>query len=75
MMSGRRPDLDDGATFVGIVLGMIIGALYSLFHIKRKGSVRRKDLTQFGAGTAEIEMEASLQQAKQSAKARLDQRI
>lgn len=73
MMSRRRLDLDDGATFAGIVLGMAIGALYALFHIKRKGSVRRKDLTQFGAGTAEIEMEASLREAKQLAKARMDQ--
>ena len=72
-MSRRRLDLDDGATFAGIVLGMMIGALYALFHIKRKGSVTRKDLTQFGAGTAEIEMEASLRDAKQLAKARMDQ--
>lgn len=74
MMSRRRLDLDDDATFAGIVLGMAIGALYALFHIKRKGSVRRKDLTQFGAGTAEIEMEASLREAKQLAKARMDKR-
>lgn len=73
MMSRRRLDLDDGATFAGIVLGMMIGALYALFHIKRKGSLRRKDLTRFGAGTAEIEMDESLQEAKQLAKARKDQ--
>ena len=72
MMSRRRLDLDDGATFAGIVLGVMIGALYALLHIKRKGSVRRKDLTKFGAGTAEIEMETSLREAKQLAKARMD---
>lgn len=73
-MSRRRIDLDDGATFAGIIVGMVIGALYTLFHIKRKGAVRRKDLTQFGAGTAEVEMEASLRQAKRLAKSRMDER-
>ncbi len=72
MMSRKRLDLDDGATFAGIVLGMMIGALYALFHIKRKGSVRRKDLTQFGAGSAELEMEANLLEAKRLAKSRMD---
>ena len=73
-MSRRRPELDDGATFAGILLGLMIGALYAIFHIQRKGSVRRKDLTQFGAGTAEVEMEASLREAKRQAKARMDKR-
>ena len=71
-MKLNRPLLDDSATFVGILLGIVIGALYALLHIKQKGSVRRKDLTQFGAGTAEVEMEASLEEAKRLAKARLN---
>jgi len=70
-MKLNRPQLDDSVTFVGILLGIVIGALYALLHIKQKGSVRRKDLTQFGAGTAEVEMEASLEEAKRLAKARL----
>ncbi|MCY3914843.1 MAG: YtxH domain-containing protein [Chloroflexi bacterium] len=71
-MKLNRPQLDDSATFVGILLGIVIGALYALLHIKQKGSVRRKDLTQFGAGSAEVEMEASLEEAKRVAKARLN---
>jgi len=73
-MSLKRPELDDSATFVGILLGIVIGALYALLHIKQKGSVRRKDLTQFGAGTAEVEMEASLTEAKQLARSRLKEK-
>lgn len=69
-MSRKRPELDDGAAFVGILVGIVIGLLYALLHIKQKGRVRRKDLTGFGAGTAEVEMEASLQEAKKLARAR-----
>jgi gas vesicle protein len=70
-MSRRRPDLDDSATFVGILLGIVIGALFALFRVNQRGSVRRKDLAQFGAGSAEVEMAASLQEAKRSAKSRI----
>ena len=72
-MSPKLPELDDSATFVGILVGIVIGALFALLHIKQKGSVRRKDLTQFGAGTAEMEMEASLEEAKRLAKSRLNE--
>ncbi len=71
-MKLSRPQLDDSATFIGILLGIVIGALYALLHIKQKGAVRRKDLTQFGAGSAEVEMDASLEEAKRMAKARLN---
>ena len=71
-MSLKRPELDDSATFIGILLGIIIGALFALMRIKQKGAVRRKDLTQFGAGTLEAEMEASLSEAKQLARSRLE---
>ena len=71
-MSLKGLELDENATFVGILLGIIIGALYTLLHIKHRGAVRRRDLTQFGAGTAEAEMQASLKEAKQLAKSRLD---
>ena len=70
-MSGKRPKLDENATFVGILLGMLLGALYALMRIKHRGSVRRKDILQFGAGSAEAEIEASLDEAKRAAKARL----
>ena len=66
------PDLDESATFVGILLGIVIGAVCALMRIKHKGAVRRKDLTQFGAGTAEVEMQASLDEAKQIARSRFE---
>lgn len=71
-MSVKRPELDDSTTFAGILIGMVIGALYALLHIKQTGAVRRKDLRQFGAGVAEVEMQASLAEAKQQARARLE---
>ncbi len=71
-MKPTGPKLDDSAAFVGILIGLVIGALYALLRIKQKGAVRRKDLTQFGAGTAEVEMEGSLNEAKQRARARLE---
>lgn len=73
-MKLNRLQLDDSVTFVGILIGIVIGVLYALLHIKQKGAVRRKDLTQFGAGSAEMEMQASLEEAKRQAKARLDER-
>ena len=71
-MRTGRPELNENSTFVGILLGIIIGGFYALLRIKQRGAVRRKDLTQFGAGTAEIEMDASIEEAKQQARARLD---
>lgn len=71
-MSLKLPELDDSATFVGILLGIIIGALFALTRIKHRGEVRRKDLREFGAGSAEAEMEASLIEAKRLARSRLD---
>ncbi len=71
-MSRRLPELDDDATFAGILLGMLLGALFALTRIKRRGDVARKDVTQFGAGSAELQVEASLTKAKAKAKARLD---
>lgn len=70
-MKRKRPQLDDSATFVGILLGIAIGAIYALLRIKQKGAVRRKDLTRFGAGAAEVEMQASMEEAKRLAQARL----
>lgn len=72
-MKLTRPELDDNVTFAGILLGLVLGAIYALLHIKQRGAVRRKDLTRFGAGTSEMEMEASIQEAKRLARARIDQ--
>ncbi len=71
-MRPKRSDLDENATFVGILLGLILGALYALLHIKRSGPTRRRDLTQFGAASAELDMEASISEAKTKAKSRLE---
>ena len=51
---------------------MILGAIYTLLHITKRGAVRRKDLTQFGAGSAELETSAAIEDAKQQAQARLE---
>lgn len=69
----RPPKLSDNATFAGIVLGMILGAIYTLLHITKRGEVRRRDLTQFGAASAEIETKAAINNAKQQARARLEE--
>ena len=73
LMSLKPPKLDDNATFIGILAGFILGALYAFLHIKQRGAVRRKDLTQFGAGSGELEIEASMDEAKRLAKSRLDE--
>ena len=66
----KRPRLDENATFAGIALGMLLGAIYTLLHITKRGQVRRRDLTQFGAASAELETRAAIHDAKQQAKAR-----
>lgn len=68
------PKLDENATFAGIVLGMFLGAIYATLRVTKRGAVRRRDLTQFGAGTAELETNAAINDAKEQAKARLDDR-
>ena len=72
-MSRRRLELDENATFIGILLGLLVGAVYALLRIERRGAVRRKDLTQFRAATTELEIEASIREAKQLARARLEE--
>lgn len=70
-MSLKRLELDENATFVGIILGIALGALYTLLHSKRRGATRRQDLLQFGAGSAELEIKASIKEAKRKARTRL----
>ena len=72
-MSRRRLDLDENATFVGILLGLVVGAACALLRIERRGAVRRKDLIQFRAATTELEIEASIREAKKMARARFEE--
>ena len=69
-MSRKAPPLDRGAVLFGILPGLVIGGLYALLHIKKSGAVRRRDLTGFGAASVELEIEASLDEAKSLAKQR-----
>jgi len=59
--------LDDGMTFVGIVIGLIVGAIAMLLQLKNRGAITRKNLTQFGAGTIEEDISESLSEAKRLA--------
>jgi len=72
-MRRKLPELDDRLTFIGILLGIFLGGLYALLHIKERGAVRRRDLSDFGAGSRELEMQARLDAAKARAKKRLDE--
>lgn len=63
--------LDQNATCLAILLGMILGALYAITHIDKRGAVRRKDIAQIGGGSLELEIEASLDDAKAQARQRL----
>ena len=70
-MSHKERTLDQGAVLVGILLGLAVGGIYAMLHIKKSGAVRRRDLTNFGAGSVELEIEASLNDAKDLARERL----
>ena len=63
--------LDQNATCLAILLGMTLGALYAITHIDKRGAVRRKDLAQIGGGSLELEIEASLHDAKARARQRM----
>ncbi len=71
-MKRTRPKLDNGAAGLGMLIGMLLGGVYSQLRIKRRGSLRRRDLLHFGAATRELEMEASLEAAKRQARDRLE---
>ena len=68
--SHRDAGLDQNTTCLAILLGMILGALYAITHIGKSGAVRRKDVTQIGGGSLDLEIEASLGDAKAKAKQR-----
>lgn len=69
-MSRKERTLDAGAVLAGLMLGLVIGAGYALLHISKSGAVRRRDLAGFGAGSLELEIEASLDEAKELARQR-----
>lgn len=70
-MANKSKRLDDNTTFLGILIGFLLGAIYTLLHIRHRGEVNRKNLTQFGAGSLEIDINSSLDSAKQEAQQRL----
>ena len=69
-MATRRGPIDAGAALLGLLLGGIIGALYAITRISKSGPVRRRDLASFGGGTLELEIDASIRQAKSAARDR-----
>ena len=71
-MASDKKGLHQGATVFGILLGVLIGALYAITHLDKSGSQRRKDLTTFGGGAIEREIDASISQAKDVARQRLE---
>ena len=71
--SNPRGWLDQGTTFFGIIIGLMVGALYAILHIKDRGETTRKNLTQFGAGSLEIGIDSSLDDAKRQAHQRLNE--
>lgn len=64
--------LHERATFWGIIIGLLFGALYAILHIKNRGETTRKNITQFGAGSLEMGIESSLDDAKLKANQRLN---
>lgn len=71
-MASDKRGMDRRATIVGALLGLLFGALYAITHLDKSGNVRRKDLATFGGGTIELEIDASMSEAKDAAKRRLD---
>lgn len=69
--NNSRERLHERATFWGIIIGLLFGALYAIFNIKNRGATTRKNITQFGAGSLEIGIESSLDEAKHKANQRL----
>lgn len=62
--------IDDAMAFVGIIIGICVGAIYALFRTKNRGDINRKNVTQFGAGTLEQDIQSSIDQAKAMARDR-----
>ena len=71
-MSRKGNGLDQNTTFVGIILGMLLGMFYAITRISKSGALRRKDLVELGGASLELEMETSLSDAKAAAMQRLN---
>ena len=70
-MARKRKGLDQNTTFVGILLGMLLGMLYAITRISQSGALRRRDLVELGGASLELEMETSISDAKAAAMQRL----
>ena len=70
-MARKRKGLDQNTTFVGIILGMLLGMLYAITRISKSGALRRRDLVELGGASLELEMETSISDAKAAAMQRL----
>ncbi len=70
-MARKRKGLDQNTTFVGILLGMLLGMLYAITRISKSGALRRRDLVELGGASLELEMETSISDAKAAAMQRL----
>jgi gas vesicle protein len=71
--SSHRGKLDNRATVAGILMGLMVGAIYAILHIQNRGETTRKNLTQFGAGSLEASIDSSLDDAKRQAHQRLNE--
>jgi hypothetical protein len=69
----QRGRLDDTATTIGILIGLMVGAIYAILRIKNRGVTTRKNLTEFGAGSLEMDIDSSLNDAKHQAHQRLNE--
>ena len=71
-MASNSRGLDGKAALFGALLGAIGGGLFALSRLSKRGAVRRRDLTSFGAGSIDVEIDASMQQAKAAAARRIN---
>ena len=69
-MARKSGLIDRGAACLGLVTGMLLGALYALTRIQKRGATRRKDLVAFGAASLEQDLERSISEAKAKARER-----
>ena len=69
----QNSKLDNTATTIGILIGLIVGAIYAILRIKNRGVTTRRNLSEFGAGSLEIGIDSSLKDAKHQAHQRLNE--
>ena len=67
-----RGVFDGSVTLIGVLIGLLVGAIYAMLHIKNRGETTRKNLTQFGAASVEMGIDSSLHDAKKQARQRVD---